>query len=66
MARRLVVSDISEVQLALNQDHMRDLGVVDLVDEYRVLDLVDLSGSRSRIVRRRDLRRRTLELPLGP
>lgn len=44
MARRLVVSDISEVQLALNRDHMRDLGVVDLVDEYRVLDLVDLSG----------------------
>ena len=44
MARRLVVSDLSEVQLALNQDHMRDLGVLNQVDEYRVLDLADLSA----------------------
>ena len=42
MARRLTVSDISEVQLALNRGHMRDLGVLDRVDEYRVLDLADL------------------------
>ena len=35
MARRLVVSDLSEVQLSLNRDHMRDLGVLDLVDDYR-------------------------------
>ncbi len=42
MARRLVVSDLSEVQLSLNRDHMRDLGVLDLVDDYRILDLVDL------------------------
>lgn len=44
MARRLVVSDISEVQLALNRGHMRELGVAHLVDEYRVLDLVDLGA----------------------
>ena len=44
MARRLVVSDLSEVQLALNRDHMGDLGVLDQVDEYRVLDLADLSA----------------------
>ena len=44
IARRLVVSDLSEVQLALNRDHMRELGVLDRVDEYRVLDLVDLSA----------------------
>lgn len=43
MARRLVVSDLSEVQLALNRDHMRDLGVLDQVDEYRILDLADLT-----------------------
>lgn len=44
MARRLVVSDLSEVQLALNRDHMRELGVLDRVAEYRILDLADLSG----------------------
>ena len=44
IARRLVVSDLSEVQLALNRDHMRELGVLDQVDEYRVLDLVDLGA----------------------
>ena len=44
MARRLVVSDLSEVQLALNRDRMRDLGVLDLVGDYRILDLVDLSA----------------------
>ena len=44
MARRLVVSDLSEVQLALNRDHMRDLGALDLVDDYRILDLVDVSA----------------------
>ena len=45
MARRLVVSDLSEVQLALNRDHMRDLGVLDRVSDYRVLDLVDLGAA---------------------
>ena len=44
MTRRLVVADLSEVQLALNRDHMRDLGVLDLVDEYRVVDLVDMGA----------------------
>ena len=44
MARRLVVSDLSEVQIALNRDHMRDLGVLDRVADYRVLDMVDLGA----------------------
>jgi len=44
MARRVVVSDLSEVQLALNRDHMRDLGVLDRVADYRVLDMVDLGA----------------------
>ena len=44
MARRLVVSDLSEVQLALNHNHMRELGVLDLVADYRVLDMVDLGA----------------------
>lgn len=44
MARRLVVSDLSEVQLGLNRDHMRNLGVLDLVADYRVLDMVDLGA----------------------
>lgn len=42
MTRRLVVSDLSAVQLDLNKGHMRDLGVLDLVDDYRQLDLSDL------------------------
>lgn len=42
MTQRLVVADLSAVQLKLNQEHMRDLGIVDLVNEYRVLDLVNL------------------------
>ena len=44
MTRRLVVSDLSEGQLDLNKRHMRDLGVLDLVDDYRQLDLVDLGS----------------------
>ena len=47
MSRRLVVSDLSEVQLELNRGHMRDLGVYDLVDDYRILDLVDLSSLKA-------------------
>ena len=43
MVRQLVVSDISEVQLSLNKKHMEELGVVDSVHQYRVLDLIDLS-----------------------
>lgn len=48
MARRLVVSDLSEVQLALNRDHMRDLGILERVGDYRVLDLVDLGAVEPR------------------
>ena len=44
MVRRLVVSDLSEVQLALNRNHMRELGVLDLVAEHEVLDMVDLGA----------------------
>lgn len=43
MVYQLVVSDISEVQLSLNKKHMQELGVIDSVHEYRVLDLIDLS-----------------------
>ena len=43
LVRRLVVADLSEVQIDLNQKHMRDLGIVDRVDRYHVLDMVDLS-----------------------
>ena len=42
MAKKLVVADLSQVQLDLNQKHMRELGLLDRVDEYRVLDLIDL------------------------
>ena len=42
MTQKLVVADLSDVQLGLNKAHMRELGIEDLVDEYRVLDLVDL------------------------
>lgn len=44
MCKRLVVADISDVQLDLNRTKMRELGVLDLVDEYRQLDLVDLNS----------------------
>lgn len=44
MCNRLVVGDISKVQLDANQANMDDLGVLDRVDEYRELDLVDLSS----------------------
>ena len=42
MVRQLVVSDISEVQLSLNKQHMQELDVLDSVHEYRVMDLVNL------------------------
>ena len=42
LVQHLVVSDISEVQLSLNKKHMQELGVLDSVHEYRVLDLIDL------------------------
>ena len=48
MARRLVVSDLSEVQLALNRNHMRELGVLDLVAEHEVLDMEDLGALEPR------------------
>lgn len=43
LVRRLVVADLSEVQIDLNQKHMRELGILDRVDQYHVLDMVDLS-----------------------
>ena len=44
ICNRLVVGDISKVQLDANRANMGDLGVLDRVDEYRELDLVDLSS----------------------
>lgn len=46
MAGRLVVSDLSEVQLALNRDHMRELGVLDRVAEYRSWTWRTYAGSK--------------------
>ncbi|MCY4144400.1 MAG: class I SAM-dependent methyltransferase [Gammaproteobacteria bacterium] len=43
MCRRLVVADISKLQLDANQEKMGELGLLNLVAEYRQLDLVDLS-----------------------
>lgn len=43
LVQRLVVADLSEVQIDLNQKHMRELGILDRVDQYHVLDMVDLS-----------------------
>ena len=42
MAHRLVVADLSQVQLDLNREHMRELNLLSLVDEYRLLDLINL------------------------
>ena len=44
MCNRLVVGDISKAQLEANRANMGDLGVLDRVDEYIELDLVDLSS----------------------
>ena len=43
MVRRLVVSDLSDVQLDLNRVHMRECEVFDLIDDFQNLDLADLS-----------------------
>ncbi len=43
MVQRLVVADLSEVQLELNRTHMRELGILNKVNAYRLLDLVDLA-----------------------
>lgn len=42
MAKRLTVADLSEVQLDLNRQHMRELGLLNLVGKYRKVDLSDL------------------------
>lgn len=44
MCNRLIVGDISRAQLDANRANMGDLGVLDRVDEYIELDLVDLSS----------------------
>ncbi len=44
MCNRLVVGDISKVQLDANRANMREVGVLDRVDEYIELDLVDLGA----------------------
>lgn len=44
MCNRLVVGDISKVQLDANRANMDGLAVLDRVDEYRELDLADLSS----------------------
>lgn len=44
LAGRLVVSDISEQQLAINRLKMRELGFEDRIEDFRILDITDLGG----------------------
>lgn len=43
MAERLVVSDLSAIQLDLNRKHMQELGCHDRIEAFLQLDLTDLS-----------------------
>jgi len=43
-AGRLVVSDISEEQLAINQFKMTELGLKDRFEDFLILDVTDLDG----------------------
>jgi ubiquinone/menaquinone biosynthesis C-methylase UbiE len=44
LARRLVVSDISEEQLAINQSKMAELGLKDRIEDFLILDITHLEG----------------------
>jgi ubiquinone/menaquinone biosynthesis C-methylase UbiE len=47
LAGQLVVSDISEEQLAINKFKMRELGFKDRIHDFRILDITDLKGVSS-------------------
>lgn len=44
LARQLVVSDISEEQLAINKSKMTELGFENRIEEFLILDITDLKG----------------------
>jgi ubiquinone/menaquinone biosynthesis C-methylase UbiE len=43
-AGRLVVSDISEEQLAISKFKMSELGLINRIEEFRILDITDLGS----------------------
>ena len=47
LAGHLVVSDISEEQLAINKFKMTELGLTDRIHDFRILDITDLKGISS-------------------
>jgi ubiquinone/menaquinone biosynthesis C-methylase UbiE len=47
LAGQLVVSDISEEQLAINKSKMAELGLKDRIHDFRILDITDLRGLKS-------------------
>ena len=44
LAGKLVVSDISKEQLAINEFKMAELGLKDRFEDFRILDITDLAG----------------------
>ena len=44
LAGQLVVSDISEEQLAINKSKMTELGLEDRIHDFQILDITDLKG----------------------
>ena len=47
LAGQLVVSDISEEQLAINKSKMAELGLKDRIHDFRILDITGLKGINS-------------------
>ena len=43
-AKKLVVSDISDEQLAINKLKMTELGLADRIEDFRILDVTNLEG----------------------
>jgi ubiquinone/menaquinone biosynthesis C-methylase UbiE len=44
LAKKLVVSDISDEQLAINKLKMTELGLADLIEDFWILDITNLEG----------------------
>jgi ubiquinone/menaquinone biosynthesis C-methylase UbiE len=44
LGRQLVVSDISDEQLAINKSKMTQLGLMDRIEEFLILDVTDLKS----------------------
>src|SRR5512134_3098009 len=47
LAGQLIVSDISEEQLAINRSKMTELGLEDRIHDFQILDITDLKGISS-------------------